>query len=51
MAAAAADRVVFHTIVELGVGDGRLDLPTVRRLAAQLVTHKVGDPARWRPGR
>lgn len=58
VAAARADEAVFHTIVELGVGDGRLDLPTVRRLAAQLATraaqlvnHKVGDTARWRSGR
>lgn len=51
VAAAARDRGVFDTIIELGVGDGRLGMATARRLAVQLLAHQLGDTARRRPGR
>ncbi|WFE23838.1 geranylgeranyl reductase family protein [Solwaraspora sp. WMMD937] len=51
VAAAARDRRVFDTIVELGLGDGRLDAVTVRRLAAQLTIRRAADTARRRSGR
>ncbi|MFV2017161.1 geranylgeranyl reductase family protein [Micromonospora sp. LOL_023] len=48
VAAAGQHRGVFDTIIELGVGDGRLGMSTARRLAVQLLTHQLGDTA-WRP--